>query len=60
MSQNRCHSMTSHKMKSHNNCGKVVHRPYSSYISSIQEMHEDSIEFFLSSTDKGVVGFILA
>jgi len=55
-----CHSVTSHKMKSHDNHGKVVHRPYSSCISSVQEIHEDSIEFSLSSTNKGTVGFILA
>jgi len=35
MSQDRCYSVTSHKMKSHDNCGKVVHRPCSSCISSI-------------------------
>jgi len=29
------------------------------FVTSIQEMHEDSIEFS-SSTDKGAVGFILA
>ena len=60
MLHDRCHSVMSHKMKSHNNCGKVVHRLYSSCISSVQEMHEDSIEFSLSSTNKGAVGFILA
>ena len=54
------HSVTSHKIKSHDNHGKVVHRPCSSCISSVQEMHEDSIEFSLSSTNKGAVGFILA
>jgi len=47
-------------MKSHDNHGKVVHRPCSSCISSVQEMHKDSIEFSLSSADKGAVGFILA
>jgi len=55
-----CHSMMSHKMKSHDNFGKVVHRPYSNCISSIQEMHKNSIEFSLLSTDKEAVGFILA
>ena len=60
ISQNRCHSVMSHKMKSCDNCGKVVHRPCSSCISSVQEMYENSIEFSLSSADKGVVGFILA
>jgi len=48
------------QMKSHNNHGKVVHRPCSSCISSVQEIHESSIEFSLSSADKGAVGFILA
>jgi len=48
------------QMKSHDNCGKVVHRPCSNCISSIQEMHENSIKFSLSSTDKRAVGFILA
>jgi len=50
-----CHT----RMKSHDNHGKVVYRLCSSCISSIQEMHKDSIEFFLLSTDKGAVGFIL-
>jgi len=35
--------------KSHEECGKIVHRPYSSCISSVQEINEDSIEFFLST-----------
>ena len=48
------------QIKSHDNHGKVVHRPCSSCISSIQEMYKDSIEFSLSSADKEVVGFILA
>jgi len=30
------------------------------HISSVQEMYEDSIEFSLSSADKGAVGFIPA
>jgi len=60
MSHVTCHSMMSHKMKSHDNFGKVVHRPCSNCISSVQEMHKNSIEFSLSSTDKGAVGFILA
>jgi len=50
--------MMSHKMKSHDNCGKVVHRLCSNCISSVQEIHEDSIKFSLSSTDKGAVGFM--
>ena len=56
MSQNRCHT----KMKSHDNCGKVMHRPYSNCISNVQEIYKDSIEFSLSNTDKEAVGFILA
>jgi len=34
---------------SHDRCGKIVHRPCSSYISSIQEIEEDSIKFSLST-----------
>jgi len=60
MLQDRCHSVISHKMESHDNHGKVVHRPCSHCISSIQEIHEDFIEFSLSSADKGAIGFILA
>jgi len=48
------------QIKSHDNHGKVVYRPCSNCISSVQEIHKDSIEFFLSSADKRVVGFILA
>jgi len=47
-------------MKSHDNCGKVVHRPCSNCISSVQEIHENFIKFSLSSADKGAVGFIPA
>jgi len=46
--------------ESHGNCGRIVHRPCSSCISSVQEIYKDSIEFSLSSTDKGAVGFIPA
>jgi len=60
VSQDRCHSVTSHKIKSHDNHGKVVHRPCSDCISSVQEIYKDSIKFFLLSTDKGAVGFIPA
>ena len=59
MSCHKCHMVISYD-KSHDRCGKVVHRPYSNCISSGQEMHEDSIEFSLSSADKGAVGFIPA
>jgi len=31
--------MMSHKIKSHDNHEKIVHRPYSNCISSVQEMH---------------------
>ena len=48
------------QIKSHDNHGKVVHRPCSNCISSVQEMHEDSIEFSLLSTNKEAVGFIPA
>ena len=47
-------------MELHSEYIKIVHRLYSSCISSIQEIHEDSIEFSLLSADKGAVGFILA
>jgi len=43
------------QIKSYDNYGKVVHRPCSNCISNVQEMHENSIEFSLSSTDKGAV-----
>ena len=42
-----CHNVTSHDI-SHDEYGKIVHRPYSSCISSAQEINKDSIEFFLS------------
>jgi len=48
------------QIKSHDNHKKVVYRPCSNCISSIQEIHENSIKFFLSSADKGAVGFIPA
>ena len=38
-----------HMTKSHKECGKIVHRPCSSCISSVQKMNEDSIEFSLST-----------
>jgi len=34
---------------SYEECGKIVHRLYSSYISSVQEIKEDSIKFSLST-----------
>ena len=48
------------QIKSHDNHRKVVHRPCSNCISSVQEIHEDSIEFSLLSTNKGAIGFIPA
>jgi len=42
----------SHQKKcdiSHDECGKVVHRPCSSYISSVQEINKNSIKFSLST-----------
>jgi len=39
----------SHKMMSHDECGKVVHRPCSKYIDSIQELNKNFIEFSLST-----------
>jgi len=39
-SHNKCHKVTLHD-RSHDECGKIVHRPYSSCI------NENSIEFFL-------------
>ena len=38
-----------HMTKSHEDCKKVVHRPCSSCISSVQEINENSIEFSLST-----------
>ena len=35
--------------RSHDEYRKVVHKPYSNYISSIQEIDEDFIKFFLST-----------
>jgi len=40
--------MMSHD-KSHDGCVKMVHRLCSSCISSVQEVEEDSIKFFLST-----------
>jgi len=44
-----CHKYHSHMSKSHEECGKIVHRPCSSCISSVQEINKDSIEFSLST-----------
>jgi len=40
-------SVWHHIIELHNKCGKVVHRPCSSCISSIQELNKNSIKFFL-------------
>ena len=53
------HSVMSHD-KSHDRCGKEVHRLCSSCISSVAKSNGNSIEFSLSNTDKGAVGLILA
>ena len=42
------HSIMSHD-GSHDKCGKVVHKPCSSYISSVQKNNRNSIEFSLST-----------
>ena len=60
MSQNRCHSNDVTQIKSHNNHRKVVYRPCNNCISSVQEIHKNSIKFFLLNIDKGSVGFIPA
>jgi len=45
------HILESHRVmshdKSHDKYGKVVYRPYSSYISNIQEIKENFIKFSL-------------
>ena len=43
-----CHNIMSHN-GSHEECGKIVYRPCSSCISSVQEINENSIEFSLST-----------
>ena len=53
------HSMMSHD-KSHDRCGKEVHRLCSSCISSVEKSNRNSIKFSLSNTDKGAVSLILA
>jgi len=47
----KCHmsQIEHHIIKSHDNHGKIVHRSYSSCISSIQEIDKNSIKFFLST-----------
>ena len=52
-----CHR--SHHMVSHDEYGRIVHRPCSSCISSV-ENPTGTIEFSLSNADKGAVGLIPA
>jgi len=59
VTQSQSHHMMSHD-KSHDRHGKEVHRPCSSYISSVEKSNENSIEFSLLNADKGAVGLILA
>ena len=42
-------TVSHHMTKSHEECEKIVHRLYSSYISSVQEINENSIGFSLST-----------
>jgi len=46
--------------RSHDKCGKVVHRLCSSCISSIEKSNKNFIEFSLSITEQRAVGFIPA
>jgi len=45
---------------SHDKCGKVVHRPCNSCISSVEKSNGNSIEFSLLIAKQRAVGFILA
>jgi len=45
----KCGKVSCHMIKSHEEYGKIVHRPCSSCISSVQKINEDSIEFSLST-----------
>jgi len=53
------HHMMSHD-GSHDKCGKVVHRPCSSCISSIGKSNRDSIKFSLLIAEQRAVDFISA
>jgi len=53
------HSVTSHD-ESHDRHGKIVHRPCSSCISSVEKSNENSIEFSLSIAERKAVSFIPA
>jgi len=52
-SAGKCHitsvTVSHHMIKSHEEYGKIVHRPCSSCTSSVQEINENSIEFSLST-----------
>ena len=52
--------MTMSQSQSHDEHGKIVHRPCSSCISSIGKSNRDSIEFSLSIAKQRAVGFIPA
>ena len=41
-----------HIIESYNKCGRVVHRPYSSCINSIQKLNKNSIKFSLLTRTK--------
>jgi len=53
VSHNKCHMsyhmLGNYKVMSYNRYGKIVHRPCSNCISSIQEIKKDSIKFSLST-----------
>jgi len=60
VSHSHSHMTGSHSVISHDRCGKEVHRPYSSCISSVEKSNGNFIKFSLSNADKGAVGLILA
>jgi len=49
VSHSHSHMMECHMIKSHEECEKIVHRPCSSCISSVQEINKDFIKFSLST-----------
>ena len=53
MSHNKCymsyHMLGNYKVMSYDGYGKIVHRPCSNCISSIQEIKKNSIKFSLST-----------
>ena len=58
--KSRCHITLMLHDGSHDKCGKVVHRPCSSCISSVGKSNGNSIEFSLSIAEQRTVGFIPA